>query len=72
MKKNMGSIDKAIRLSIALTIVILIATNVLAGAAAVIGGLLALIFVLTSIAGFCPLYALTGLSTCKKPSHERI
>jgi len=66
MKKNMGSIDKAIRLVIALVIVILAFTNVISGTLAWVLIILAAVLVLTSLFSFCPLYLPFGISTGKK------
>jgi hypothetical protein len=66
MKKNMGSADKAIRLGIALVIVILAYTNVISGILAWVLIILAAVFVLTSIFGMCPLYLPFGINTGKK------
>ena len=66
MKKNMGSTDKAIRLVIALVIVILAFTNVISGTLAWVLIILAAVFVLTSVFSFCPLYLPFGLNTGKK------
>ena len=66
MKENMGTIDRTIRTLLALVIVILYLTNLISGIAAIILGIFAVIFLLTSITGFCPLYAPFKLSTCKK------
>lgn len=66
MKKNMGSIDKGIRIVIALVIAALYYFNVIDGTLAYVLMAFALIFLLTSFIGFCPLYAPFGLNTCKK------
>jgi hypothetical protein len=66
MKKNMGSIDKAIRLLIALLIVILAFTHVITGTLAIVLIILAAVFVLTSLISFCPLYWPFGINTGKK------
>ena len=66
MKKNMGSIDKTIRVLIAVAIGILIYTNVFTGTWAIILGVIAVVFLITSFFSFCPLYTLCGASTCKK------
>lgn len=65
MKANMGVTDKTIRVLIAITVGILIYTNVIAGTWAIVAGILSIIFVLTSMIGFCPLYAILGVKTCK-------
>jgi hypothetical protein len=66
MKKNMGAIDKVIRVLIAVVIAILFFTKVITGTLGIILLVLAAIFVLTSIISFCPLYLPFGISTSKK------
>jgi hypothetical protein len=66
MKQNMGAIDRVIRLILAAVIVALYATGNISGIAAIILGIIAVIFVLTSLVGFCPLYVLFHLSTKPK------
>jgi hypothetical protein len=64
MKKNMGGIDRIVRLLIAAVIAILYFTDVLTGTLGIVFLVLAGIFLLTSLFSFCPLYTLFGLSTC--------
>lgn len=66
MKKNMSSMDKGIRILLAAIIIILYFTNQITGVAAIVLGIFAVIFLLTSLVGFCPLYAPFKLSTIKK------
>lgn len=66
LNKNMGTLDRTIRLVIAAVIAILYFIGSLSGTAAIILGILAVIFVLTSLVSFCPLYVPFGLSTRKK------
>jgi hypothetical protein len=66
MKKNMGVIDRVVRILIAVVVVVLFFTHVISGILAIILLILAGIFVITSLIGFCPLYFLFGLSTRKK------
>lgn len=66
MKKNMGSVDRVIRILVAVAIAILYFTNQISGTAAIILGALAIVFVLTSFISFCPLYIPFGISTNKK------
>ncbi len=63
MKKNMGTIDIAIRLVIAAIVVILYFTHVISGTIAIILLIFAGIFILTSLLSFCPLYLPFGIST---------
>ena len=64
MKKNMGTIDKVVRIAVAAIIAILYFTNVLAGTLGIVLLILAGVFVLTSLVSFCPIYRIFGLSTC--------
>jgi ABC-type lipoprotein release transport system permease subunit len=66
MKKNMGTTDKAIRTLFAVAVAVLYILGMISGTVAIILGTLAVIFILTSLVSFCPLYAPFGISTCKK------
>ncbi len=66
MKKNMGTIDKAIRIFVAAVIVILYFTGVFSGTLAIILLILAFVFILTSVISICPLYPLFGINTRKQ------
>ncbi len=65
MKKNMGNLDRIIRLAVVAIVAILYFTQVIDGTTAIVLGVIAGIFLLTSLVSFCPLYAIVGLSTCK-------
>lgn len=65
MKKNLGTLDKIIRITLALVLLGLYTTEIIAGTLGYIGLALASIFLLTSILNFCPLYAVVGIKTCK-------
>lgn len=65
MKKNVGTIDKAVRVIAAVAVAALYHTGTISGTAAVVLGAVAAIFLFTSIISFCPLYAILGVSTCK-------
>ncbi len=66
MKTNMGTTDKTIRIVIAIVIGILYFTNVISGTLAITLGILAVVFLLTSFIGSCPLYVPFGINTSKK------
>jgi len=66
MKRNMGGIDRVVRIILAVAVGILYLTGAITGTAAIALGVLALIFLATSAIGFCPLYALLGFATVKK------
>ena len=66
MPKNMGTVDRIIRILLAVVIAILFFTNQITGAAAIVLGILAIIFVLTSLVSFCPLYLPFKINTGAK------
>ncbi|WP_313188991.1 DUF2892 domain-containing protein [Sphingobacterium sp.] len=66
MKTNMGPQDKTIRIIIAVIIAVLFFTKVISGTLAIVLLVVAGIFILTSLIGFCPLYSILGVNTCKK------
>lgn len=65
MKKNMGMVDRVLRTVLAVIVAILYFSGQLAGTAAVILGVFAVIFVITSSVGYCPAYSFLGISTLK-------
>lgn len=66
IKKNMGTVDRTVRLLLAAVVAVLYFTGNLTGLAAIILGILAVIFVITSFISFCPLYLPFGLNTRKQ------
>lgn len=65
MKANMGNTDRIIRIIAALSIGALYFFGVINGVVAIILGALAVVFLLTSMVNFCPLYATFKLTTKK-------
>jgi hypothetical protein len=65
MKANMSNMDRMIRVIIAIAIFILFATGTIAGTLGYVLVALGIVFVLTSLVSFCPLYTLMGLNTKK-------
>ena len=61
----MGTIDRVIRIVIAVVIAVLFFTRQITGSLGIILLVLASIFLLTSLVNFCPLYILVGIKTCK-------
>jgi uncharacterized membrane protein len=66
MKKNMGTVDRVIRIVLAIVVIVLYLTGNITGIAAIILGILALVFIVTSLIGFCPLYVPFKISTIGK------
>lgn len=69
MIKNMGTVDRAVRILVAMVIAALYFTNQITGVAAIVLGVFALVFVATSFMSFCPLYLPFGIST--RPKTEK-
>lgn len=70
MKKNMGNTDKIIRVLIAVIVGILYFTNVISGTLGIVLLALSVIFVVTSLISFCPIYSIFGLNTCPIENKE--
>ncbi len=62
----MGSADKTIRVIIALVFAVLFFTKTVQGTFGYILLAVAIVLLLTSLVGFCPLYVLFGMNSCKK------
>jgi hypothetical protein len=65
-KKNMGTIDRVIRILVAVVIAILFYTNVITGLLGIVLIVLSAIFLVTSLTSFYPLYLPFGINTGKK------
>lgn len=61
----MGNLDKGIRLVIVITIALLYFNNIIEGTLGLVLLALATISLITTFIGFCPLYTLLGINTCK-------
>jgi len=65
MKKNMGTIDRFIRILIAVLIAFLFFTNQTTGTLGIVLIIFSVVFLLTGLIGFCPLYLPLDLKTNK-------
>ncbi len=66
MTKNMGSIDRILRLLVVLAIGAAYLLGHLSGTVAIALGVVAAVFFLTSLMGTCPAYLPFGISTRNK------
>jgi hypothetical protein len=66
MKKNLGTADRLARVILAVVVGVLFLTNQISGTTAIVLGLFAVVFLVTSFMSFCPLYAMFNLSTKKE------
>jgi hypothetical protein len=66
MKRNMGAVDRWIRIIAAVVIAVLYVGGQISGIFGGVLGIVALILLLTSFMGFCPLYVPFKITTVKK------
>lgn len=66
MTKNMGTIDRGLRIAAAVLIAILYFAHVISGTLAIILLVVAGVFILTSFIGVCPAYIPLKISTLGK------
>ncbi|MCK5442408.1 MAG: DUF2892 domain-containing protein [Maribacter sp.] len=64
MKKNLGGLDRFIRITLALVAGLLVYFEMVGDTLSIILLAVAAVFVITSLVGFCPLYGLVGLNSC--------
>ncbi|HEU5358703.1 MAG TPA: DUF2892 domain-containing protein [Gemmatimonadales bacterium] len=67
MKKNMGTADRTIRILAAIAVGVLYFMGKIGGTLAIVLGVIAVVFVVTSFIGKCPAYVPLGISTDKEP-----
>ena len=63
MEKNIGKLDRIIRLIISAIFLILFFTKTISGFLGVILLILSIVFIITAITGFCGLYKILGIRT---------
>ena len=66
MKKNVGTPDRIIRLIVAALFAVLYFTGTVSGTVGLVLLVLGIVFALTALISFCPIYAIFGMSTCRK------
>lgn len=65
MIKNMGGIDRTLRVIITLIIAYLSYSGIVSGTLDILLLAAAVILVITSVFSFCPIYTLIGVNTCE-------
>ena len=65
MKPNMGTIDRIIRVILAIVFAVLYFSNTVTGTIGIILLILGIVFLLTSLVSFCPLYLPFKINTRK-------
>ena len=72
MKKNMGALDRGIRIVIAIIIGDLYFMDKINGILAIVLGIFSVIFIATSFIGSCPLYKPIGIRTTRSINKKEI
>lgn len=70
MKSNMSTVDRIVRILIAIVVLVLYLTHQISGVLAIVLIIVAAVFLLTSLINFCPLYRVLGISTKKKEINQ--
>jgi len=70
-KHNVGTVDRVIRVCIAVLCGYLVFSNAVSGVWAVILGIVALVMIFTAITAFCYPYKLLGINTCGCGEHGK-
>lgn len=65
MKKNIGNTDKIIRILVAMVVAVLFFMDIITGTAGIVLLILGGILLVTGLTGFCGIYTLFGINTCK-------
>ena len=65
MKKNLGNIDRVLRVAYAVIVAILFFTKAISGLTGIILLIVGIVLALTSLVSFCPIYWIFGWKTCK-------
>ncbi len=64
MVRNIGNMDKVIRVLVSVLFIGLVVSGAVSGTLAAVLGVFTVTFLATTAAGFCPLYKLVGINTC--------
>lgn len=64
-KTNEGNLDRGLRITLGLALLVLGFGGVLDGSLAVLVGVVGLIPLATGLVGWCPLYSVLGMNTCR-------
>ncbi len=65
MIKNIATFDRIGRVAFGIIVLAMFLLGKISGVLAISLGALSLIFLGTSLLGFCPIYKMLGISTCK-------
>jgi len=66
MTKNVGSIDRTLRIGFAVLVALAFVMDWISGTTATVLAIVAAVMLLTGLVSFCPAYRLLGLNTCPR------
>ncbi len=66
MKANLGLLDKVVRVTISILVLVLVFTVMISGNSMVIGSIAAAFLLVTTYLSYCPIYGACGINTKKK------
>ncbi|MES2285333.1 MAG: DUF2892 domain-containing protein [Bacteroidota bacterium] len=66
MKANLGLIDKVVRVSISVLVIVLFFAEIISGNILIIGLIVAAFLLVTSSINYCPIYGACGINTKKR------
>ncbi len=72
MKTNIGKIDRILRGTAAVAIILLYITKVIEGQTAIIFGVIAIALLYTGFTSFCPCYLRFNINTSEKKKRNKI
>ncbi len=70
MAKNMGTADRVARFVLAIVVGVLYLAGTISGALAIVLGIVAIVFLVTSIVGYCPAYVPLKINTAAKKEEK--
>lgn len=65
MSRNMGTLDRALRIVVALVLAFLAWNGIAAGTLGMVAYVVAVVLLATSLIGWCPAYLPFGINTCR-------
>lgn len=67
MKKNVGNLDRMVRIAAAIIVAAVYSAGIISGTLAYVLLGVSAVLLLTAVISFCPLYTLLGINTCSLP-----
>lgn len=70
MTSNESLTDRSVRVVLGVLLALTVIFKIATGAVAIVAGVAAGVALITGLVGFCAIYAIFGLSTCKVPQNQ--